>query len=197
MLHSIRFATAMIGVALLAASASAQSARPSAPTAAPRAPSVASLPAAPGANVVAVIANDFAFEMPSSIPAGLTTIRFVNKGKELHHLYLVKVDKGKKADDVLAWFKAGGPPPAWMKVVGGPNASATETVFTSTLEAGDYIALCVIPSPDGTPHIMKGMIKSLTVTPSTNKAPAPTADVTMTLSDYDFAFSKPLGSRRT
>jgi hypothetical protein len=115
----------------------------------------------PGANVITVVANDYTFDMPSSIPAGLTTMRFSNKGKELHHVYLVKVEKGKKPDDVLAFFKAGGPPPKWMKPVGGPNAPAPgdETVFTSTLEAGDYVALCVIPSPGGPPHVMKGMIK--------------------------------------
>jgi uncharacterized cupredoxin-like copper-binding protein len=39
---------------------------------------------------------------------------------------------------------------------------------------------------------MKGMIKSITVTPSTSKPVTPTADVTLTLSDYDFTFSKPL-----
>lgn len=148
----------------------------------------------PGANVISAVATDYAFDMPGSVPAGLTTIRFSNTGKELHHLYLVKVEKGRKPADVLAFFKAGGPPPAWMKPVGGPNAPAPgeETVFTSMLDAGEYIAFCVIPSPGGPPHIMKGMIKSITVTPSTRKAAAPIADVTLTLSDYDFAFSKPL-----
>lgn len=105
----------------------------------------------PGANVISAIATDYAFDMPSSVPAGLTTIRFSNTGKELHHLALVKVEKGKNPEDVLAYFKAGGPPPTWMKPVGGPNAPAPgeETVFTRTLEAGDYVALCVIQSPVG------------------------------------------------
>jgi len=148
----------------------------------------------PGANVISAIATDYAFDMPSSVPAGLTTIRFSNKGKELHHISLVKVEKGKKAADVLAYFKSGGPPPMWMKPVGGPNAPAPgeETVFTSNLEAGDYVAFCMIPSPGGPPHVMKGMIKALTVTPSVRKAAAPVADITLTLSDHDFAFSKPL-----
>ncbi len=147
-----------------------------------------------GANVISAIATDYAFEMPSSVPAGLTTIRFSNHGKELHHLSLVKVEKGKKPEDVLAYFKAGGPPPQWMKPVGGPNAPAPgdETVFSSNLEAGDYVAFCMIPSPGGPPHIMKGMLKALTVTASARKAVTPVADVTLTLSDYDFVFSKPL-----
>lgn len=147
-----------------------------------------------GANVISVIATDYAFDMPTSVPAGLTTIRFSNKGKELHHLSLVKVEKGKTPEDVLAYFKAGGPPPKWMKPVGGPNAPAAgeETVLTSDLEAGDYVAFCMIPSPGGTPHIMKGMLKAFTVTSSARKSATPLADITLTLSEYDFAFSKPL-----
>lgn len=145
------------------------------------------------ANVVNIVTTDYAFDMPASIPAGLTTMRLSNKGKELHHVYLVKVDAGRSSKDVLAWMKAGGPPPKWMRPVGGPNASVGITEFTSTLAAGSYVALCVIPSPDGVPHVMKGMLKDVQVTPSTT-APAapPKADVTLTLKDYDFVFSKPL-----
>lgn len=179
-------AASVMSVALLGAQPAAKPA-----TASRFAARFASLP---GANVISVVASDYAFDMPATVPAGLTTIRFSNKGKELHHVYLVKVEKGKKPDDVLAFFKAGGPPPKWMKPVGGPNAPAPgdETVFTSNLEAGDYVALCVIPSPGGPPHVMKGMMKALTVTPTARKAAAPVADITLTLSDYDLAFSKPL-----
>ena len=181
--------TASLATAVSVMSAALLNAQPSAKAAFP-----ARFASLPGANVISVVATDYAFEMPSSMPAGLTTMRFSNKGKELHHIYLVKVDKGKKPEDVLAFFKAGGPPPKWMKPVGGPNAPAPgeETVFTSTLEAGDYVALCVIPSPGGPPHVMKGMIKPITVTASARKAAAPVADITLTLSDYNFAFSKPL-----
>ena len=67
-------------------------------------------------------------------------------------------------------------------------------MFTSNLAAGDYVAFCVIPSPGGPPHVMKGMIKELKVTPSVNnaKAAAPAATVTLTLNDYGFAWSQPL-----
>jgi hypothetical protein len=192
------FASVCAASLTLASALAAQAPAKVAPAGAPpKAAAASPFVALPGANVVTVVANDYSFDMPATIPAGLTTMRFSNKGKELHHLYLVKVEKGKKPEDVLAWMKAGGPPPKWMRPVGGPNAPApmpgAETDFTSTLAAGDYIAFCVIPSPGGgPPHLMKGMIKPITVTPSTNKAAAPTADVTLTLSDYKFEFSKPL-----
>ncbi len=40
------------------------------------------------------------------------------------------------------------------------------------------------------------MLKPITVTPSARKAAAPVADITLTLSDYDIVFSKPLASGR-
>ena len=82
--------TASLATAVSVMSAALLNAQPSAKAAVP-----ARFASLPGANVISVVATDYAFEMPSSMPAGLTTIRFSNKGKELHHIYLVKVDKGK------------------------------------------------------------------------------------------------------
>ena len=157
-----------------------------------------------GSNVVTVIAHDYAFDMPTSIPAGLTTFRLVDKGKEPHHLFVMKLEQGKKASDMFAALKAmgpaGGPPPAWMRPAGGPNAASpgTETNATLTLEPGEYAAFCVIPTPKGAPHFMMGMIKGFTVTPAAKSAAAalPKADLTITLKDYDFVLSRPLTKGR-
>src|SRR5687767_1461174 len=155
-----------------------------------------------GSNVVTVIANEYAFDMPTSIPAGLTTFRLIDKGKEPHHLFVMKLEQGKKASDFFAAFKAmkpGTPPPAWVRPVGGPNAPVAggETNATLTLEPGEYVAFCVIPTPQGAPHIMMGMIKGFTVTPVKRyAAPLPKADLTITLKDYDFILSRPLTSGR-
>src|SRR5688572_33313281 len=62
-----------------------------------------------GSNVVTVTANEYAFDMPTSIPAGLTTFRLVDKGKEPHHLFVMKLEQGKKASDLFAALKAMGP----------------------------------------------------------------------------------------
>ena len=54
----------------------------------------------------------------------------------------------------------------------------------------------MIPSPDGKPHIMKGMARSLAVVAKTaavaQTAAVLTPDVHVMLSDYDFALSHPL-----
>jgi hypothetical protein len=60
------------------------------------------------------------------------------------------------------------------------------------LKPGMYVMLCAIPSPDGKTHLMKGMVRPLTVVASDAQITAPVADVTITLSDYKFAPSIPL-----
>jgi hypothetical protein len=59
------------------------------------------------------------------------------------------------------------------------------------LSPGNYAVLCLIPGPDGKPHMMNGMVKALTVTPSTQARTLPASDLTLTLSNYKFTFSKP------
>ena len=156
------------------------------------------LEAPAGANVVTVVARDFAFDVPEKIPAGLTTFRLVNKGPDLHHVVLIKLEEGKTMGDLFANMKGDGPLPSWAKSVGGPNTPIPggESNATFELAAGSYAMLCVIPAPDGQPHVMKGMAKAITVIaptarPAANVA-APAHDLTMTLSDYAFGFDKPM-----
>ncbi|MGH7718810.1 MAG: hypothetical protein ACREON_08205 [Gemmatimonadaceae bacterium] len=149
-------------------------------------------------NVVTITARDYEFDAPAQVPAGLTRIRLVNQGPELHHVQLVKLNDGKTMSDLEAVLSAlpQGPPPAWMEEMGGPNTPAPgkESNATLNLEPGNYAILCWIPSPDGKPHIAKGMVRPLTVTESSSSVMVaePTADVTMRLTDYDFEMSQPL-----
>ena len=62
----------------------------------------------------------------------------------------------------------------WIAGPNGAAPAASATVVTH-LEPGRYIVGCLIPSPDGTPHTMKGMLSELTVTPATSAA-APNTD---------------------
>src|SRR5216117_759263 len=45
---------------------------------------------AAGPSLITITATDYAFGVPDTIPAGLTTFRLVNQGKELHHANLVR-----------------------------------------------------------------------------------------------------------
>jgi hypothetical protein len=144
--------------------------------------------------VLRVRAADFSFEAPDSITAGLTTIRFSNKGPSPHHVELIKLEQGKTLQDFLTALKAGGPPPAWASMIGGPNdpESGDSSTAIITLDPGSYAIICLIPGVDGVPHVMKGMAHLITVTGPARTTPEPTADVQVKLSDYDFQFSQPL-----
>jgi len=155
--------------------------------------------------VVTVHAKDFAFTAPATIAPGQTTFRLVNDGKELHHLSILKLEQGKTMKDLEAAMKTPGPSPTWLVSVGGPNAAVPGGTVeaTLTLDAGNYIIACFIPSPGSeTPHMMKGMIQPLTVAGGVAQAggtfaatPAPTVHLVM--KDYGFAFSKPLTAGKT
>jgi len=146
------------------------------------------------APIVRVSGMDFSFDAPDVIPAGLTEFRFTNKGPSLHHMQILKLEGGKTVDDLRAALANPGPPPAWVKVVGGPNAPAPglESNATLMLEPGNYALICFVDI-GGPPHFMKGMVKALRVTPSTDaSAPAPKVDATATLFDYGFKLSSPI-----
>ena len=149
----------------------------------------------PAPRTVTVTANEYALALPDTLPAGATTLRLVNQGKEFHHVWIARLDSGKTVDDVLAALKTRAPLPSWMHDAGGPNAprpEGGEASATVLLTPGTYVVACLIPSADGVPHLMKGMVRSLTVVPSASPAAALQADAMMTLRDYSFFLSRPL-----
>lgn len=150
----------------------------------------------PGANLVTVVAQEYGFDMPASIPAGLTTFLLRDEGTQLHHLMIVRLDEGRTMADLMGVFaNPEAKPPHWVHMIGGPNTPAPGKTSNATLvlEAGNYVAFCTIPAPDGKPHIMHGMIRPFTVTPSrTAPAALPKADVHVVLTDYDFKLSPPI-----
>ncbi|HEU4585026.1 MAG TPA: hypothetical protein VFR95_04705 [Gemmatimonadaceae bacterium] len=149
-------------------------------------------------NVVNVVTRDYAFQMPDTIPSGLTTFDLHNEGKEPHHLMLYRLDDGKTIHDAFAALDAGGAHPVWMHAAGGPNAvpSGGESIATLVLAPGSYVVFCHVKSPDGRIHFMKGMLKGITVVrtaPASAASPEVLAgaDITITLRDYSFEFSQP------
>jgi uncharacterized cupredoxin-like copper-binding protein len=144
-----------------------------------------------GPNHLIVAATDFAFSAPDSIGAGLAMVHLVNNGPSLHHLQIVALDSGKTVADLSAAMKNPGPPPGWLRFVGGPNAvvpgGADTAIAYVTLAAGNYALICLIPDSAGIPHFAHGMVRALTVTPSAETpASPPAADVTIHLKDYGF-----------
>ena len=128
--------------------------------------------------VFTITAKDFSYDAPDTITSGMVTLRLVNQGPQLHHVQLVRLDAGKTYADLVAAFKTmkpDSPPPPWVHDVAGPNTPVPgggEQSITEDLAAGNYALLCFIPGADHVPHVMKGMMKSLTVVPATGAAAA-------------------------
>jgi len=149
-------------------------------------------------NIVTFIAENYDFKGPDRIPAGITTVRIVNQGDEPHHIQLVKLAKGKTAEDFRKALKetAVGMP-IWAKNAGGPNGTSPggQADATVTLEPGNYLLICVLPNQGGVPHAALGMIKPLTVAAdSSPRPPEPKSDFTLTESDFAFESSKPVAA---
>ena len=153
-----------------------------------------------GIRTVTVTASDYSFNAPDSIPAGMTEIRLLNRGTEMHHVMLIRLDAGKTMADLAAAMKPEAPFPAWAREVGGPQTPGPggESNAILRLVAGRYAMICVIPSPDGKAHVMKGMAKEIVVTPASSNTANANIRVTstMTLFDYAFQLSQPLAAGR-
>ncbi len=147
-----------------------------------QAAAAAAAPAPVAPRTVHVVGTDFAFHAPDTLPAGLTSFHLMNQGKELHQIMLLRLAPGRTVAD-LEKRKAGEPPPPDLMVIGGPNAAAPGGTAEAivNLKPGSYAMVCGIPSTDGMPHMMKGMIRALTVVEGASAAQPPSADVTIKL----------------
>ena len=195
---SVIHATAAVAALLALGGCAKPEAQTTTDTAA-KAGATASAPAAAATpNMVSFTAKEFSFAGPDTIPAGLTMFHLTDAGQQLHHVQLIKLQDGKTFADYQAAVKdMKGPPPAWAVPYGdvNPPAPGATTTAMQVVEPGNYAVVCFVEGPDHVPHMAKGMMRPLTVTPSANaNTTEPAADVTLTLSDYTFALSKPLAA---
>lgn len=163
------------------------------------------------AGVVEVAAVDYAFRAPARIASGWTTFRLRNEGAEHHLLVLWKMPEERGVEDyergVVEPFSAAydslmagavdmdgfwglfgqgaAPWSADIVPMGGPGliAPGRTAVTTVELEPGTYVMECYVKSPDGEWHTNLGMLAEIVVTEETTGAPAPEADVSLTLSN--------------
>jgi uncharacterized cupredoxin-like copper-binding protein len=107
---------------------------------------------------------DYAFTTPRTLD-GDDVLTVTNEGTtEPHEMIIGRLHDDATFLDVRHALEHGDEAPATF--VGGmqalpPGATAQ---LRLDLEAGRYVLICEIPSPDGTPHHVKGMIAEVTVT---------------------------------
>ena len=156
--------------------------------------------AATGSSSAPVVftAHDYGFSGPDRLPAGLTTVRIVNVGQDLHHVQFLKLLQGKSAADFRAAI-AENPNrlPGWVQYAGGPNAHLPGSQASATLhlKEGDYVLMCWIPDKNGVPHVALGMQKALFVRDGKpTKVSTPKPSLTVKQVDYQFILSKRIES---
>jgi hypothetical protein len=142
--------------------------------------------------VLTITARDYAFEVADTVAAGPITIRLHNAGQDFHEVDLMRLTDGHTMADVAHAMDARQHVP-WVAELGGVAAVAPgdDAAVTIDVPAGSYVVICGVPDAHGTPHAMKGMMRTLVVTgPST--ATMPHSDVTVDMREYAFALSHPL-----
>ena len=151
-----------------------------------------------GETTVVFVAHDYGFSGPERIPGGLTTVRIVNEGRDLHHIQFLKLLQGKSAADFRAAIAADPSRlPSWVQYAGGPNAHlpGSQASATVNLTEGDYVLMCWIPDKNGVPHVALGMQKALFVRGGKpTKVSGAKAPITITQIDYQFILSKRIES---
>ncbi len=143
-------------------------------------------PSQPAQNVVTVGLTEYAFEMPDDVTGGTVTFEAANTGGLPHEMGFGSVEGDRTIEDVMKALESREPPP-WMEDLAGiPVLSTGVTAsMTRTLEEGQYVFLCFLPTPEGQPHAAKGMVKLFTVTGTSDAAP-PEPDLTITATDDGF-----------
>lgn len=147
---------------------------------------------------IKIDAADFSYAAPETISEGWVRVTLTNSGKEPHHVQFLRLNDGVTLEQFESTLKQGeGPALAMTKQQGGVGAVApgmsVEAIIN--LPAGQYVILCFIPSPtDHVPHHAKGMIKGLTVSESSNTASEPTADLTVTMKDFNYDLPESLSA---
>jgi len=141
------------------------------------------------ARVLHITTSDYAFDAPAQLESGLVSIELFNRGPNLHEAQLLKLGAGKTLKDFSDSLGLPGTN-SWVTSAGGVGAllAGDSARITEILEPGNYIIVCGVPDSSGKPHMMRGMVRSLTVLPSTvrNGVEGFSYDETLALNEFAF-----------
>jgi hypothetical protein len=148
---------------------------------------------------VEIVASDYAFQAPATLPAGRTTFKFVNHGKVRHELNISRLKPGVSIDTLLQLVRADktvrdvteGPVGVLFASPGG-QSSAGLAVDLSPGET--YAVICIFRDSAGAKaHYDLGMYSLIRVDQGQNVASAPAAKIdTIVATDYAFQYPRTL-----
>jgi hypothetical protein len=156
---------------------------------------VATTRPSPQPPIVRIVAREYAFDAPDSIDAGPTTFRLESRGREEHFVQLIRIASPHSFADFKRTLRTAGKT-SWSTKVGGVGTIGAGGVAMTTIDLGPglYALVCDMQDAKGTPHMLEGMLRALTVGRHRNGAAMPKSDVALTLTDYAFSLSAPLKS---
>jgi hypothetical protein len=138
---------------------------------------------------VTVVAKDYVFEMPEEVPEGAVRMTLRNEGPEPHHAQPARLKDGVTLEQFTTQLQQGleaALPLLSFPGGPGPVAAGASQDVTLNLVEGQHVMLCFVESPDGAPHLAKGMIKPFRVTDLGNGGDSLEANVEVTLRDFGF-----------
>ena len=114
-------------------------------------------------------AHDYASELPDSLPAGPTVLRFNNAGKVAHEMGMALLKPGVTLAQVLARIKAGVSPDSLLDgivgiLIAAPGVTPPGGLSVELLPGRTYAMLCNYQDgPDQPLHSSLGMVSSRTI----------------------------------
>jgi hypothetical protein len=149
--------------------------------------------AEPPARVVDVVGLDYAYRLPETLPAGLTTFRFRNESTHRHEFNVFLLKPGVTIEQVIRARKEG---KSQMELIDGPvgvlfagkGKRSGATLTTNLLPGRDYGVQCILrDTANAPPHYDLGMYTVVHVKPGTFKATRQRVDSVIAV---DYAFAK-------
>ncbi len=123
-----------------------------------------------GVTTVEVSGVEYGFDWdPADVGDGNVAFAFTNDGAEMHELAILGVSEDFDIEAVKEFAQSGdfeSDPPGTTGFVGFAMATpglASNAVLEEPLAPGGYVFLCVLPTADGTPHVVVDMYSEFTV----------------------------------
>jgi hypothetical protein len=118
---------------------------------------------------VTIVATDYAYRVPASVPPGMTAFRFVNRGTHPHEVQLFRFLPSVTAPMARAYLAAGAVPDSAADASGSvliafPGVTAHEEVLVSLAAGERYALMCEFrDGPTKPKHTALGMVALLEV----------------------------------
>ena len=134
-----------------------------------------------------IVAREFAFDAPDTVPAGPVRLTFVNEGSSYHHVQLVRITADVPFSAIPDSLRRSLELPSWLLPVGGAEGADSlprPVTVSLSLAPGRYFLICRITTPQGEAHHDLGMTRALVVTDGVANGQPVRADTSVIVRDY-------------